>query len=152
GVGLVDPIDEFGEQNPSSHPELLDELAKQFTAQRFDLKFLMRAITNSKAYQRTSVVSQAGQEDPRRFARVALKGLTAEQLFESLAQATGYQEPGAPTSQPRVRPAFLAKFANANAQRTESQLSILQALALMNGKLTADVTDLERSETLAAVL
>ena len=35
---------------------------------------------------------------------------------------------------------------------TEVQTSILQALSLMNGKLTASATDLRRSETLAAVL
>ena len=35
---------------------------------------------------------------------------------------------------------------------TETQTSILQALALMNGKLTADQTSLDKSEILAAVL
>ena len=34
---------------------------------------------------------------------------------------------------------------------TRAETSILQALALMNGKLTSDATDLEKSETLVAV-
>ena len=30
GVGILDPVDEPGENNPPSHPELLDELGKAF--------------------------------------------------------------------------------------------------------------------------
>src|SRR5262249_17262812 len=43
GVGLIDPVDEPGDDNPPSHPELLDELAREFAAHDFDLKFLIRA-------------------------------------------------------------------------------------------------------------
>src|SRR5262249_17315821 len=50
------------------------------------------------------------------------------------------------------RAEFLNKFANPVDRRTEAQTSILQALALMNGRFVADATSLERSETLAAVL
>ncbi len=152
GIGLVDPVDELGEQNPPSHPELLDELAKEFVAQQFDLKSLIRAIVNSQAYQRSSCVTDTAQEDPRLFARMALKGMSVEQLFDSLANATGYQEKNQSPNRPGARAEFLNKFANPAGQRAEFQLSILQALALMNGRITADVTDLERSETLAAVI
>ncbi len=53
GLGLVDPVDDFRPDNPPSHPELLDELARQFIAHRFDLRFLMRGITASRTYQLT---------------------------------------------------------------------------------------------------
>jgi hypothetical protein len=155
GIGLVDPVDDLREQNPASHPELLDELAREFAAHRFDLKFLIRAITNSQTYQRTSRLTHATQEDPRRFARMPLRGLTAEQLFDSVAQATGYQEAGGNRGQggaSRTRAAFLTKFANPGDKSTEFRLSILQALSLMNGKLVAEATDLEESHTLAAVI
>jgi hypothetical protein len=89
---------------------------------------------------------------------MALKGLTPEQLFDSLARATGYPEdtnptPGQPIRllQGTPRAQFLAKFASQE-KRTETQTSILQALSLMNGKFIADATSLERSGTLAAVL
>ena len=87
-----------------------------------------------------------------------LKGLTPEQLFDSLAEATGYrdapgmQPPGSRFGYDGAARSSWRKFANASDKRTEYQTSILQALALMNGKFVADATSLERSETLAAVL
>src|SRR5205085_196393 len=55
GTGLVEPIDELGDHNPPSHPELLDELARQFAVHDFDLKYLIRAITTSRVYQLKSL-------------------------------------------------------------------------------------------------
>ncbi len=85
-----------------------------------------------------------------------LKGLTAEQLFDSLAIATGYRDtPAAPGNFNLfngVRAEFLTQFANSSDKRTEHQTSILQALSLMNGRFIADATSLDRSETLAALL
>src|SRR5262249_37157760 len=156
GVGLVDPVDDLREENPASHPELLDDLSRSFADHKFDFKFLIRALTASEAYQRTSALTDRSQEDPRRFARMALKGLTGEQIFDSLVAATGYREDnpaGGEFGVIRVSPRqeFLAQFANPVDRRTEHQTSILQALALMNGKFVADATSLRRSETLAAV-
>ena len=70
--------------------------------------------------------------------------------------ATGYREPrraGRPVRllrQHAAQPSSSTKFASQD-KRTETQTSILQALSLMNGKLVADATNVERSETLAAV-
>jgi hypothetical protein len=152
GVGLVDPVDDLGADNPPSHPELLDELAGQFAAHQFDLKYLLRAVALSRAYQLSSDVTDPTQSDLRAFARMPLKGLTPEQLYDSLVVATGYRETNNTNNRffgPRAE--FLAKFNNATDRRTEAQTSILQALALMNGKFVADATSLERSEVLAAI-
>ncbi len=154
GIGLLEPIDEPGDDNPPSHPELLDEMARQFAAHQFDVKFLIEAIMASKTYQRSSVAAGAEPSDPRLFAQMALKGLTAEQLYDSISEATGLREQPATNQRffnPTARGDFLAKFASQD-KRTEQQTSILQALALMNGKYIADATSLDRSEVLAAVL
>jgi hypothetical protein len=152
GLGIIDPVDELGsDEHTASHPELLDDLTQAFVKNKFDVKFLIRAITASKAYQLSSSATDKSQDDPRLFARMSLKGLTAEQLFDSLVIATGYTpEP----NRGNARAEFLAKFANASDKRTEHQTSILQALALMNGKLVADLTstDVEKSKTFAAFL
>lgn len=156
GVGLVDPVDDFREDNPASHPELVDDLAKALVAAKFDLKFLIRAITASQAYQRTSEMTHASQDDLRSFARMPIKGLAPEQVFDSLATAVGYR--GDTTSMARrfgvqsPRTEIQTRFANPVDRRTEYQTSILQALALMNGKFVADATSLDRSETLLAVI
>jgi hypothetical protein len=157
GVGLTEPVDDMlGDESVTSHPELLDELAREFAAQRFDVKFLIRAITASRAYQLTSAPTHKDQEDPRLFARMALKSLTPEQLFDSLVQATGYTDQRDPRrafilNDMSPRSQFLDKFANRNDKPTEPQTSIIQALALMNGKFMSDVTSVDRSETLAAI-
>jgi hypothetical protein len=156
GLGIIDPVDDFGEANPPSHPELLDELGRAFVQHRFDLPFLIRAITASRTYQRASRMTDPSQEDLHLFSRMPLKGLSPEQIFDSLAVATGYRgTPIAPGNFNRFdgsRAEFLVKFANGSDKRTEHHTSILQALALMNGKFVADATSLERSETLAALL
>ncbi len=107
GIGLVQPVDNFGGDNPPSHPELLDELARQFAAHDFDVKFLIRAIAGSKAYQLTSAAPQSSAGDPRLFNRMLVKGLASEQLFDSVALATGYREPerGGPRGSGALPPA-----------------------------------------------
>jgi hypothetical protein len=157
GTGIVDPVDEMvGTEHQASHPELLDELAKQFVLHKFDLKYMIRAITTSQTYQRSSLRTHASQDDPRRFARMPLRGLSPEQLFDSIAEATGYRD--ANGRQPNffndgsARAQFLTLFANQAEKSTEVTTSILQALSLMNGQVTSTATNLEQSVTLAAVI
>jgi hypothetical protein len=154
GIGIVDPVDDFNDENKPSHAEILDDLARQFADHEFDLKFLIKAITLTKAYQLTSAATDVSQDDVRQFSRMAVKGLTPEQLYDSIVQATGYRDP-TPANQrlydfQSPRAVFVSKFA-AQEKRTEYHTSIPQALALMNSQLMADVTSLNRSETLAAV-
>ena len=54
GRGLVNPVDNLSEDNLASHPKLFDALAEQFIDSGFDVKYLVRAICNSEAYQRSS--------------------------------------------------------------------------------------------------
>jgi hypothetical protein len=155
GVGIVDPVDDFNEDNQPSHPELLDELAKEFAASGFDMKYLIRAICASEAYQRGSAATDPSQYDPRLFARFPVQGLSSEQLYDSLAVAimsggeqpgSGYlRNPGAPRRQ------FLEAFA-LGGRKTDAEATILQALTLMNGDLVSRATQVGSSRTLAAVV
>jgi hypothetical protein len=158
GMGLIDPVDEMvGVDSSTLHPELLDELAKAFVASKYDLKFIMQAITSSKTYQLSSKHTDPSQKEPKLFARFPLRSMTPEQLYDSVATATGYDEanrnipgvffggPGSPRSD------FISRFSEQSGKATEFQTSILQALALMNGKLIETATSLEQSEILLAV-
>jgi hypothetical protein len=153
GVGLAEPVDDLLREGGKN--ETLDELARQFADHQFDLKFLIRAIVSTRAYQLTSRSTDPSQDDPRLFARMSVKALSTEQVIASLMEATGWQPP--PGSRPgEAGPGLLrtelgGSFARQPNKPTEFQTSIPQALALMNGKFVNDATALERSGTLAAV-
>lgn len=157
GIGLVDPMDDFSPHNPASHPELLELLAKEFVAHDYDFKFIIRAITSSQTYQRTSRRTDPSQEHLTVYGRMPVRGLSPEQIFDSLAQATGYRQPFDP-EQPlnfnndQNRQQFLATFSNQSESATDRASTILQALSLMNGNFVSNATDLADSRTLAAVV
>lgn len=155
GHGLIDPLDEPGDDNQSIIPAVQDELAKAFAGSKYDLKLLIRAIARSKAYQLSSRKTHDSQSEPRTFARMPLKGFSAEQIFDSLCVATGFQNTD-PANQRRfgnfgVRGEFMTRFATTE-RKTDQQTSILQALTLMNGNFINNQTSVERSRTFAAVV
>jgi hypothetical protein len=159
GSGLVDPFDDFGDHNPASHPELLDELSEQFVKSGYDLKYLARTIVNTKAYQLSSTptIKKKDDDEPenmRLFARMPLRQLSGEQLFDSLAEVMEYKvdrtrQAFAIGLTPREE--FVVKFNNPENKRVDTHTSILQALHLMNGKFMANATSLEKNKTLATV-
>jgi hypothetical protein len=91
GYGILDPIDEPGDNNQPTHPELLEELGKAFAAAKFDNRVLIRGIVRSQAYQLSSKMTHPSQANARGFARMNLKGLTPAQLFDSMVAATGHR-------------------------------------------------------------
>ena len=105
GTGIVDPVDDFRDDNPPSHPELLDLLAREFRSHGYDLKFLIRSITATKAYGLTSAVGRSELAPANLFAAMPVRTLSPGQLFEALAQATGFREQSGPQAfSTRVRP------------------------------------------------
>jgi Protein of unknown function (DUF1549)/Protein of unknown function (DUF1553) len=142
GRGLVNAVDDMHDGNPATHPELLTELAKQFSANGFDLKDLFRSICNSQAYQRTSKPSGNNAEaNAALYSRMAMRVLSPEQLYDSLAQVLGNPLAGAgPRRQGMAgrgapatpRGAFIAFFNIEDADPTEYQVGIPQVLRLMN--------------------
>jgi Protein of unknown function (DUF1549)/Protein of unknown function (DUF1553) len=158
GIGLIDPIDEPGDANPPSHPELLDELAKGLVASGFDNHVMVKAIVGSKAYQLTSKLSHPTQGDARRFAKMAMKGLNGGQIFDSFVVATGLKnaaqlvDEGNQDFRDRTLRGKFVKMYPAGTKSIETQTSILQALLMMNGKQMAEQTTVDTSETLAAVV
>jgi hypothetical protein len=92
GQGLVQPVDWHNSDNPPSHPELLETLAREFVSMHFDVKAFLRELALSRAYQRSSEPppgSSAEAAEPAQFAVAALKPLSPEQLAWSVMQATG---------------------------------------------------------------
>ena len=94
GRGLVEPLDMFHEGNPPTHPELLKLIADDLHQHQYDIRYFLKQLALTKAYQRSSLDrSNLGhaEEEPEapRYAAAHMKPLTAEQLAWSVMQATG---------------------------------------------------------------
>ncbi|HWB87181.1 MAG TPA: DUF1549 domain-containing protein [Bryobacteraceae bacterium] len=166
GVGLVDPPDQFDParldpDNPPpspwtlqpSNPRLLNALALQFASNGYDLKWLMRQITNSQAYQLSSRYD--GTYDAAwdtLYARHLVRRLWSEEVHDAIAQSSNilpsynvtangtltwamqFPEPlNTPSAGSPVR-TFLDAFLRGNRddQVRSGEGSVSQALDLMN--------------------
>ena len=76
GRGIVDPVDDFRDSNPSANDELLDALAKDFVAHKFDVKHLIRTIMNSRTYQLSAQTNDFNKDDNKYFSHAVTKLLT----------------------------------------------------------------------------
>jgi len=120
GRGLVHPLDMHHSDNPPSHPEVLDLLAKELVTHKYDLKWLIRELALTQTYQRTSIVAPNTKAPaPETFLLGLEKRLSAEQLMWSMLEATGERErfltgvkPG-DTAKTAPLPALRAKFLKA---------------------------------------
>jgi hypothetical protein len=93
GRGLVEPLDLHHSDNPASHPELLDLLAKEVAAHHFDLKWLIRELALTRIYERASLIPGDMKNPPGNLFTVAMeRPLSAEQLARAFLTATGEYE------------------------------------------------------------
>lgn len=149
--GLVHPVDDLREDNPATHPAVLDLLAAEFAASDFDVKHLVRCIALTRAYQRSSKPIAGNESDTELLSRMAVKPIGPESLFDSLAvlhsgkfspmkpaqpmKPTG-AKPGFGYANPRD--AFAAYFRGAGgAAPGEFDHGIPQFLRRMNGEAFA---------------
>jgi len=156
GRGLVHPVDHLDTAGPPSQPQLFDELSQQFVLHGYDMKYLIRAITATRAYQLSSQAAGAPNEKQLLvFARMPLRRMSGDQLYASFVQATGFQPTGTAAQQVQLessaRDEFQARFNDTSVPRTEAPTTILQALALMNGRYVTEATDVIQSRVFAAV-
>ncbi len=89
GRGLVHEVDDLRETNPASNPELLDALAKDFIAHKFDMKHVVRTIVTSQVYQLSSDPTDDNKHDQQNFARFYARRLISEVVVDAFDQATG---------------------------------------------------------------
>lgn len=147
GKGIVDPVDDFRDSNPAANDELLDALAKDFAAHKFDLKYLIRTIMTSRTYQLSAQANDFNKDDSKYFSHAVTKLLTAEQLLDAICTVTEVPEkfPGLPmgtraTQLPdgEVNHPFLKTFGQPARElacecEREGDSNLAQALQLING-------------------
>jgi hypothetical protein len=89
GRGIVDPPDHLSPLNPPTHPEMLDELCREFVGHGYDLKWLHRTILSSRTYQQSSETTPANAGDRSNYASFYYRRLPAEVLLDAVNHATG---------------------------------------------------------------
>ena len=163
GEGLVDTLDELDDKaEPMSNEQILDELADNFVASKFDLRQLWRTLANTQAYRLSS--RYEGEKPPASglFAVMLPKPLTPEQLYDSFMRLAPPNEAasrwnGAPNDMAAMldedpnRVEFVRRMRPPPGEPTEYRAGTLQALMLMNGQTTARVTAPQESRLLGAI-
>lgn len=93
GTGLVETVEDFGTQGSfPTHPELLDYLATQLIAQRWDTQAILKEIVMSATYQQSSAATpQQMERDPQNqlLGRGSRFRLPAETLRDSALSVSG---------------------------------------------------------------
>jgi Protein of unknown function (DUF1553)/Protein of unknown function (DUF1549) len=152
GRGIVDPVDDFRDSNPSANDELLDALARDFVAHRFDVKHLVRVILNSRTYQLSAQTNETNKDDNKYFSHAVTKLLSAEQLLDAICAVTEVPEKfaGLPLGtravqlpDGEVNHVFLKTFGQPGRElacecEREGDSNLAQALQLINGPTIND--------------
>lgn len=148
GRGLVEGIDDIRQTNPSSNEKLFARLSRELVAHQFDLKWLMREILHSEAYQRTHQTLPENTDDQRFYSHAYPRRLKAEVLLDAISQVTSVptafkdQPPGTRAIQlpdASVGSYFLDTFGRPERLLTctcerSDEPSMTQVLHLTNGK------------------
>jgi hypothetical protein len=92
GMGLVNPVDDFSLGNPPSNEQLLDALAKDFVAHKFDFRYIERVVLNSRTYQLSAKVNDTNKLDTRNYAHSYIRPMIAEAVVDVLNCALGTTE------------------------------------------------------------
>jgi uncharacterized protein DUF1549/uncharacterized protein DUF1553 len=149
-VGLVEPVDDLRETNPSTNPELLEALGRYFVENGYDLKRLMKAIMNSRVYQLSSVVNATNHIDNQHYSHYYVRRIYAESLLDAVTQLTGaphqfrFGYPGMKAVQahdPVMPDSFLQTFDRNRRETTcqrDENVTLGQALALIASNAVND--------------
>ena len=89
GRGIIDPVDDIRAGNPPSNPVLLEALTSRFVADGHDLRKLIRHMATSRTYQSSIVPNRWNEDDLVNFSHALPRRLSAEQMLDSIAVATG---------------------------------------------------------------
>lgn len=146
GRGLVEPVDDLRATNPPTNGPLLEALAADFRAARYDLKHLIRTICTSYVYGLGSLPNERNVADRQNYSRHYRTRLRGEVLLDAVTDITGVPDTfsampaGSRANQlwtTRVQSVFLDTFGRPNpnqdppCERT-SDTTVTQTLHLMN--------------------
>ncbi|HZL89563.1 MAG TPA: DUF1549 domain-containing protein [Pirellulaceae bacterium] len=89
GRGLVEPVDLHHSANPPTHPQLLEMLADEFVALKYDIRAFLRELALSQTYQRSiDLPADAAAQGTTLAAQVPALEQQQQQLAASAAATT----------------------------------------------------------------
>jgi len=91
GRGIIDPVDDIRAGNPPSNAALLDALTGEFVASGYDVRKLLRTLCQSRTYQLSILPNRWNEDDLINFSHATPRRLSAEQMLDAVAVATGYR-------------------------------------------------------------
>lgn len=150
GRGITHPIDDVRISNPPVNPELLDAIGDRLVKTDYDIKQLIRDITASHAYQRSTRANATNATDTTNFSRAHPRRIRAEILLDCITQVTQTEDDfhGLPAGARAVQiidgntsTYFLETFGRASRDTVCScevvmEPNLSQALHLINGTTT----------------
>ena len=92
GRGVVDPVDDMRDTNPSSNDPLLEGLAAELVRHDYRLAPLIRSIVLSATYQFVSQPNKLNRKDGRYFSHMMARPLPAEVLLDVICDVTDVPE------------------------------------------------------------
>lgn len=138
GEGFYMPIDDMGPERKPRMGAALDSLATEFVKHDHDLKWLLRTITATNAYQRQIRYNEP-TENPVPFASAIPMRLRSDQLFNAIVKVLGVDEGPRGIEGPmarfrrNARQQFQEKFGyDPSTPQDELLGNVPQALTLMN--------------------
>ncbi len=88
GEGFYNPVDDLGPGRSAQHEDVLQLLATEFVASDYDIKWLLRTITSTHAYQR-QLRNSTGRTEGDAFAAATPMRLRGDQLFDTVMAVLG---------------------------------------------------------------
>lgn len=139
------------DQAKASEREFLDEFGQRFAELDFQVDQLIAAICKSNWYSSVSSAEPLNAQFYR-----PLKSVSPEQIFDSLEQALQLPISRIDANSPRYSgqgTQLMSRLTEAIGNSPEDySAGIPQALLLMNGQMTADAIDIDRSRLLRSVV
>ncbi|CAN5375802.1 DUF1549 domain-containing protein [soil metagenome] len=140
GLNKEGSVDDFGSHNEVMHPEMLDYLAGKFVEYNYDSKKLLEWICTSEVYSLSHVANPAYADTKydAYFARMPLKALAPEVLYESIMTVTKADFAADKDLRKKNKQDFEAKLVRNFGDDEGNEMSfngtVVQALLMMNGR------------------
>ncbi len=144
GWGFYPGVNDLGASAEPKFPEVLDFVAKEWTATGYDMKWLFRTLANTEAYQRRLVPRPNAESADMPQPSVCPNRLRPEQVFDAMVRALGFDEndKSIPAPAPSEAPAVSRHTGLRHMIKVDPSLSvdevqgtIPQALLMMNSVL-----------------